>query len=55
MIAQPTEEDLKKLRILHDKIKNHDFRKGPEKYLLDEYANLLDHEVIAYIGRYIYE
>jgi len=52
MIAQPTEEDLKKLRILHDKIKNHDFRKAPEKYLLVEYANLLDHEVINYIGQF---
>lgn len=52
MIAQPTEEDLKKLRILHDKIKNHDFRKAPEKYLLDEYANLLDHEVTNYIGQF---
>lgn len=28
-------EDIKKLRVLHDKIKNHPFRKSPELYLLD--------------------
>jgi len=52
MIQYPSEEDLKKLRILHDKIKNHEFRKTPEKYLLDEYSELLDHEAMNYIGRF---
>ena len=54
MIPYPSEEDLKKLRILHDKIKNHNFRKSPEKYLLDEYFDLLDHEVMNYIGQFCY-
>ena len=33
-------EDLERLKILHDKIKNHEFRINPQKYLLDEYADL---------------
>lgn len=40
MIPVPSKEDIEKLKILHDKIKNHEFRKNPQKYLLDEYAEL---------------
>lgn len=40
MIPVPSNEDLERLRVLHDKIKNHPFRKDPQKYLLDEYAEL---------------
>ena len=55
MIPMPSKEDMDKLRILHDKIKNHEFRKSPEKYLLDEYAELLDHSAMEIIGRYVYD
>ena len=55
MIPYPEEEDIKKLRILHDKIKNDEFRKAPEKYLLDEYSELFDREAMKYIGRFICE
>ena len=55
MIPYPSKEDLDKLRILHDKIKNHEFRKNPQKYLLDEYAELLDHDVLDIIGMYVHD
>lgn len=35
-------EDLEKLKVLHDKIKNHEFRKNPQLYLLEEYAKLFE-------------
>lgn len=35
-------EDLEKVKILHDKIKSHEFRKNPQMYLLDEYAELFE-------------
>ncbi len=40
-MRQLTEEEIKKGWIIHDKIKNHDFRKQPELYLLEEYENLV--------------
>lgn len=42
MIKEVLKEDLEKGRILHDNIKNHLFRKTPELYLLDEYAQLFE-------------
>ena len=54
MIATPSKEDIQKLQILHDKIKNHEFRKNPQQYLLDEYANLFE-DVNKVIGRYSFE
>lgn len=54
MLKEIDKEDLDKARILHDKIKNHLFRKSPEKYLLDEYAQLFE-DVNDVIGRYVGE
>ena len=51
MIKEVLEEDIKKGRGLHDKIKNHLFRKTPELYLLDEYAQLFE-DVNDIFGRY---
>ena len=55
MIPFPEKEDLDKLRVLHDRIKNHEFRKNPQKYLLDEYAELFDHEVLNIIGMFVFK
>ena len=55
MIPFPEKEDLDKLRVLHDRIKNHEFRKNPQKYLLDEYAELFDHDVLDIIGMYAFK
>ena len=54
MIKEVLEEDIKKGRVLHDKIKNHLFRKAPELYLLDEYAQLFE-DVNDIFGRYSHE
>ena len=55
MFKPISQETLDKLRVLHDKIKNHEFRKSPEKYLLDEYFDLYDDDIIKLIGRYVYD
>ena len=54
MIKEVLEEDIKKGRVLHDKIKNHLFRKTPELYLLDEYAQLFEN-INDIFGRYSHE
>lgn len=50
-----TKETIAKLSILHDKIKNHPFRKSFERTLLDEYFDLYDKELLNIIGRYVYD
>jgi len=50
-----TKETITKLSILHDKIKNHPFRKSLERYLLDEYFELYDKKLLDIIGRYVYD
>lgn len=40
-MRQLNEEELKKGWEIHNKIKNHDFRKQPELYLMDEYEDLI--------------
>ena len=50
-----TKETITKLTILHDKIKNHPFRKSLERYLLDEYFELYDKKLLDIIGRYVYD
>lgn len=42
MYKEVLQEDLDKCKILHDKIKGHEFRKNPQRYLLDEYAGLFE-------------
>ena len=42
MYKEILQEDLDKCKILHDKIKSHEFRKNPQLYLLDEYAELFE-------------
>ena len=42
MYKELLKEDFEKLKTLHDKIKNHEFRKNPQLYLLDEYAKLFE-------------
>ena len=54
MLKEVLQEDLEKGRILHDKIKNHLFRKSPERYLLDEYAKLFE-DVNDVFGAYVHE
>lgn len=44
-----TEEEIKKGWIIHDQIKNHDFRKMPEQYLLEEYDDLIKHKLYDFI------
>lgn len=39
------EEEIKKGWAIHDQIKNHDFRKTPELYLLEEYDDLFAHKL----------
>lgn len=41
MRAELTQEEIKKGWILHNKAKNHPFRKDPQLYLLDEYKDIL--------------
>lgn len=55
MFKPISQETLSKLRELHDKIKNHEFRKSPEKYLLDEYFNLYDDDILELIGKFVYD
>ena len=50
-----TKETIAKLSVLHDKIKNHPFRKSFERILLDEYFDLYDKELLNIIGRYVYD
>ncbi len=50
-----SEETINKLSLLHDKIKNHPFRKSPELYLLDEYYELCDKGLDNIIGKYVYD
>ena len=54
MFKPITEETLSKLKVIHDKIKNHPFRKTLERYLLDEYFDLYDRDLLKIIGRYEY-
>ena len=54
MLKEVLKEDLEQGRILHDKIKNHLFRKNPELYLLDEYAQLFE-DVNDIFGAYVHE
>lgn len=42
MYKEILKEDLEKVTILHNKIKNHEFRKNPQLYLLGEYVNLFE-------------
>lgn len=44
-MRQLTEEEIKKGWIIHDKIKNHDFRKCPELYLMEEHEDLIYHQM----------
>lgn len=55
MFKPITPEVISKLQVLHDKIKNHPFRKSLERYLLDEYFELYDKKLLDIIGRYIYD
>lgn len=48
------DETLSELKVIHDKIKNHPFRKTLERYLLDEYFDLYDKDLLKIIGRYVY-
>ena len=50
-----SKETINELSLLHDKIKNHPFRKNPELYLLDEYYELCDKGLDNVIGRYVYD
>ena len=54
MFKPITEETLSKLKVIHDKIKNHPFRKTLDRYLLDEYFDLYDRDLLKIIGRYEY-
>lgn len=42
MIPVPNKEDIEKGKILHDKIKSHQFRFEPQLYLLEEYDELIE-------------
>ena len=53
MFKPITEKTLERLRALHDKMKEHPFRKGPERYLLEEYFNLYNKDLLEIIGRYV--
>jgi hypothetical protein len=55
MFKPITEKTLLELSKLHDKIKNHQFRKSPEKWLLDEYFDLYNKDLLDIIGRYTYD
>ena len=52
MLRELTTEDKEKLRVLHDKIKNHEFRANPTFEQFDEYKELLDRDLNRIIGRY---
>lgn len=41
MREQLTQEEIKQGWLIHDQIKNHPFRKCPELYMFDEYADLI--------------
>lgn len=51
-MRQLTEEEIKKGWEIHNKIKNHDFRKKPELYLLDEYENLIYNQMYKLVCGY---
>ena len=55
MFKPITEKTLLELNKVHNKIKNHEFRKSPEKWLLDEYFDLYDETLCHIIGRYVYD
>ena len=55
MFKPITENTLLELNKIHSKIKNHEFRKSPEKWLLDEYFDLYDKTLLGIIGRYVYD
>lgn len=55
MFKPITEETLSKLKVIHDKIKNHPFRTTLENYLLQEYFDLYDRELCYVIGKYVYD
>lgn len=50
-----TKETIDKLGILHNKIKNHLFRKSFEKELLDEYYEMYRKDLFDIIGEYVYD
>lgn len=54
MFKPITDEALSELKVIHDKIKNHLFRKTLERYFLDEYFDLYDRDLLKIIGRYVY-
>jgi len=55
MFKPISKETLDELRVLHDKIKNHPFRKSLERYLLDEYFDLYDKSLLDIIGTFVYD
>jgi hypothetical protein len=55
MFKPITEKTFLELKKIHDKIKNHEFRKSPEKWLLDDYFDLYDRTLCDNIGRYVYD
>jgi len=51
MLQFPPKEDLEKLKAIHDRIKNHEFRHNPQQYLIKEYAKLFE-DAVNIISRY---
>ena len=51
MLSFPPKEDLEKLKAIHDRIKNHEFRHNPQRYLVKEYAQLFE-DAVDIISRY---
>ena len=49
-MRQLNEEELKKGWEIHNKIKNHDFRKQPELYLMDEYEDLIYNKMYVLVS-----
>lgn len=49
-MRQLTEEEIKKGWQIHNQIKNHDFRKSPELYLLEEYDELISKKMCGLIS-----
>lgn len=52
MLRELTHTDKERLSYLHDKIKNHDFRKNPTLDKLREYKELLDTNLLRIIGQW---
>jgi len=49
-MRQLTEEEIIKGWGIHNKIKNHDFRKCPELYLMEEYEDLIYNKMVGLIN-----